>query len=107
MSERVGSINTYLGLTKNQPTAENAPNPTLAGQNRVLVLSILNGNTNGVSFFMLQSLVSSSMTADVLRDLISDLRKRDLVQVEAIDDPLNPVVKITQKGQEQLSLLAS
>jgi hypothetical protein len=43
------------------------------------------------------------MPPDLLRDLAGDLLKRGLVEVGG-PDPLRPSVKITAKGQEQLSL---
>jgi hypothetical protein len=104
VSERVGSINTYLGLSKEEVSSAR-PSSSMV-QNRLLLLGILSGNTNGVPVQSLQSMVANTVPPDSLLDLVSDLRKRELIEVETLQDPLNPVVKITQKGQEQLSLLS-
>ena len=106
MSEKVGTINTYLGLSKSESTSEAPPGSFPAGQQRILILGVLNGNPNGIPYPALQSIVSSSMNPDALRDILSDLRKKGLADIEVGDDPLNPTVKITQKGQEQLSFLS-
>ena len=107
--QNVGSINTYLGLTKDEMAGEVqpviAPSRVMqTAQPRILVLSVLNGNPNGLTFDALQSQVGPSMLSGTLHDLVSDLRTRNMVEVEMTDDPLNPTVKVTGKGQEQLSL---
>jgi hypothetical protein len=105
----VGSINTYLGLIKDEQEIEAQP-PALAqpsmqvAQNRILLLSVLSGNPVGLALTALQSFVGNSMPADVLRDSVSELRKKGLAEVVVSDDPLNPLVKITPKGQDQLSV---
>jgi DNA-binding HxlR family transcriptional regulator len=45
------------------------------------------------------------MPPDVLRDSVSALRNKGMVEVAASSDPLRPSVKITEKGLDQLSFL--
>ncbi len=108
--QRVGSINTYLGLTKDELEGETQASPQQPSmqnpQQRILLLGVLNGNPNGLDLRTLQSLVGASMPSDVLRGSVSELLKRGLVEVAAVNDPLNPSVKITDLGKEQLSLWA-
>lgn len=102
-SEKVGTINTYLGLQGGDSKSSSAtPLPTI--QERMLVLSVLNGNPNGLPFNSLESIVSSTLPSDALRTLISDLSKKELVTADPTDDPFNPLVKIAEKGTEQLSI---
>jgi predicted transcriptional regulator len=104
--EKVGSINTYLGLTKEEQAGDAQPAASQSAQQRLLLLSVLNGVQVGLTFDAIQSRVGDSITPQALRDLASDLLKRGLVEVKGDANPLNPLVKITTKGQEQLSLWA-
>ncbi len=104
--EKVGSINTYLGLTKDESAGDTDSAFAQSAQPKILLLSVLNGNQDGLTIDTLQSRVGPSMLPDKLREQISDLLKRGLVQIKAEQDPLNPSVMITAKGQEQLDLWA-
>jgi hypothetical protein len=107
--QRVGSINTYLELSKDDQASETQPAATQPSmqpaQQTALLLSVLRGNQDGLSLDALQYLVANSMPPDVLRDSVSALRNKGMVEVAASSDPLRPSVKITEKGLDQLSFL--
>jgi predicted transcriptional regulator len=79
-----------------------APLAMQTAQYRLLLLGVLNGNPVGLALTSLQNF--AGLPSDTLRDSVSELRKKGLAEVEVADDPLNPIVKITPKGQEQLAL---